>query len=229
MITWPLCTSQGSVSWNNSLGIELLPIPDTTGRMAAWPVRVQDYRIFAEETRHIWPRPPFEQQHDHPAVNVNWEDAVRFCQWLTARERQSGLIGENAYYRLPREEEWGAALVQGSHSPEATFPWGEEWPPPLEFGNYGNNLASDSHPHTSPVTAFPPNQLGFYDLSGNVWEWCLDRFQDSHDLRVLRGGSWRMRDASDLTQNSRVGNVLHLRLPTYGFRLFLEGEPVKTE
>lgn len=213
-------------NWTNSLGIEFIAIPEQKGRLAAFPVRVQDYKLFVEETRHTWPRPEFPQESDHPAVNVNWEDAIRFCQWLTAKERKAGLIGKDAHYRLPYEEEWMAAQQLGTTENQSTFPWGEEWPPPPEFGNYGNPLASDPHPHTSPVQAFPPNSLGFYDLSGNVWEWCMDRFQDSHDLRVLRGGSWRMRDASDLTVTSRVGNVLHLRLSSYGFRLYLVGASI---
>ncbi len=217
-----LSAEQETPAWTNSLGIEFLPVPGKSGKMAAWPVRVQDYQLFVEATKQTWPKPDFEQANDHPAVNVNWEDAVRFCQWLTAKERKEGLISSKVHYRLPREEEWVAALTLGSTSPQATFPWGEDWPPPTGFGNYGKNLSSDEHGHTSPVQAFPANSLGFYDLSGNVWEWCLDRFQESHDLRVLRGGSWRMRDASDLMQTSRVGNVLHLRLSSYGFRLYLE-------
>jgi formylglycine-generating enzyme required for sulfatase activity len=56
-----------------------------------------------------WKHPGFPQQPDHPVVGINWLDAVRFCQWLTARERKAGRLLENQLYRLPSDEEWSRA------------------------------------------------------------------------------------------------------------------------
>lgn len=212
----------------NSLGTEFLPLPSPpTGPrrlLARWPVRVQDYRVFAEATGTSWPRPEFVQEDDHPAVNVSWEDAVRFALWLTRHELAKGLIPPGARYRLPTETEWMLGLLgplpPGQRPP--AFPWGDSWPPPDGFGNYGALLQVDAFDFTSPVTAFPANERGFQDMSGNVWEWTGDTYQGSIDLRVLKGGSWRMRSASDLMSTAQVGNVVSLRLTSYGFRLLLE-------
>lgn len=227
-----LCLSQATAQspaaqpWTNSLDIEFLPLPpDNQQRLLArWPVRVSDYQVFVAETGASWSEAGFEQDGDHPAVNISWEDAIRFAIWLTRRERALGLISDTARYRLPTESEWMLALqgpaIPGQRHP--AFPWGDQWPPPDDFGNFAQLLQVDRFEFTSPVRAFPANENGFYDLSGNVWEWTQDTYQGSIDLRVLKGGSWRMRSASDLMSNSQVGNVVSLRLNSYGFRLLLE-------
>jgi formylglycine-generating enzyme required for sulfatase activity len=215
-----------TAEWTNSLGITFRPIPGAPDvHLAIWPVRVRDYQAFAAATRRTWQVPDFDQEPDHPAVMINWEDAVRFCQWLTAREQASGQLAANQRYRLPTEHEWNRAAWSGPANQRPTFIWGNDWPPPPGVGNFGDELMADAFPHTSPVGHFTANAAGFYDLFGNVWEWCADAFQGSTDLRVLKGGSWRMRDASDLALDAVVGNVISLRLPTYGFRLALETRP----
>lgn len=79
------------------------------------------------------------------------------------------------------------------------FPWGSEWPPPADSGNYageetGKEIAikgfNDGFPNTSPVGSFPPNKYGLYDMGGNVWQWCMDNFSSDSETKVLRGGSW---------------------------------------
>lgn len=228
--TSPLPGALGGSAHVNSLGMEFLPLPgvgESQRMLARWPVRVQDYRLFVEATQTSWPKAEFAQDDDHPAVNVSWEDAVRFSIWLTRKESAAGLIPEGARYRLPTEAEWMLGLL-GPLAPgqrPAIFPWGDTWPPPDNFGNFGTLLQVDSFPFTSPVTAFPPNERGFQDMSGNVWEWTGDTYQGSIDLRVLKGGSWRMRSASDLMSTTQVGNVVSLRLNSYGFRILLEFPP----
>lgn len=92
------------------------------------------------------------------------------------------------------------------------YPWGNGWPPPDGAGNYFGEEAevgdqpwpglaikgyNDGWPRTSPVGAFPANQFGLYDMGGNVWQWCADRYDS--EFVVTRGGSW----AYDYPQNLR--------------------------
>jgi len=81
------------------------------------------------------------------------------------------------------------------------FPWGKQWPPPSDAGNYAGTRRRTA---TLPVGSFKPNSIGLFDLGGNVWELCLDTYKGSNsatgrDWGVLRGGSWatsnRLEDA----------------------------------
>lgn len=211
----------------NSLGIKMVPISDTV-LLAAHETRVSDFRVYVEEGGVEIPAPFFEQGPNHPVVNISWEDAQRFCAWLTKREHRKGVISKKQYYRLPTESEWlEAAGLQGKREQsyieerELAFTWGRAWPPPLKAGNFSQELGVDQFENTAPVSSFRPNTNGFYDLSGNVWEWCEDTFEGATDIRVLKGGSWRMREPSRLALNRRIGNACGLRLPTYGFRIAL--------
>ena len=126
------------------------PVPGaaTSVLFSVWATRVQDYEVFVKETKHPWPKPPFEQGPTHPAVNVSWEDAQAFCAWLTARERKAGKLAASEGYRLPTDHEWSCAVGIGALEDPAeapiekqskiddTYPWGTQWPPPAGAGNY---------------------------------------------------------------------------------------------
>ena len=139
---------------------------------------------------------------DAPIGDVSWYEATAFANALSARE---GLISahfgeQNTQYnptangyRLPTEAEWEYAaragtdfLYSGSDNPE-------------EVGWISRNARD----HVHPVGQLKPNAWGLYDMTGNVWEWCYDRFAryldydqvdpvgSKHDpRRVLRGGGW---------------------------------------
>jgi hypothetical protein len=192
----------------NSLGMKFVPVEITGGPTSGqrvlfsiWDTRVQDYAEYARAKGMTRKKLDFEQGPTHPAVDVSWEDAKAFCAWLTEKERASGKIGGQEEYRLPSDHEWSCAVGIGQQekaeeSPESkgrkindTYPWGTQWPPPKGSGNYAQTLQVDAFQYTSPVGSFAANKSGLYDMGGNVWQWCEDWFDSSHEDRVVRGAS----------------------------------------
>ncbi|MEP6669196.1 MAG: SUMF1/EgtB/PvdO family nonheme iron enzyme [Chthoniobacter sp.] len=206
----------------NSLGMKFVPVPITGGPtngkrvlFDVWDTRVQDYQGFAQEVGRKWSKVGFEQGPTHPAVNVSWDDAKAFCAWLTEKERAAEKIGAQDAYRLPSDHEWSCAVEIGSkekaeESPDAKsgrieniYPWGTQWPPPEGAGNYGPLVQADQFGYTSPVGSFSANRYGLFDLGGNVWQWCEDRFDTQQNDRVLRGGCWNANDRGYALSSSR--------------------------
>ena len=197
---------------------------------------------------HTWASPGFAQAPDHPVVGVSHHDALAFCAWLTAFEQARGKIDAGQSYGLPTDREWSLAIGLGDEegdSPEArlshsvgTYPWGPAWPPPAAFGNYAGGESrldmpswwgvcpggySDPFPRTSPVGSFAPNALGFYDLSGNVWEWCADAWCPGSLSRIVRGGSWGSDRPAYLQSANRNPKFPDSRNDETGFRIALHG------
>lgn len=228
----PLWADSPAVAFENSLGQKFVVVAPNLPVFCIWETRQKDYQAFCSATNRKRPRPEFEQQSTEPAVMISWEDATAFCAWLTRKETGGGRIPAGCVYRLPTSKEWSLAvgLAPEPEDPlkfrdgpsQSDFPWGGAWPPPEKAGNYHPDLGTDSFAHTSPVGSFPPNRFGLYDMGGNVWEWCADPFKNSIDFRILRGSSWRMRSPGDLLSSLEIGNVTHLRLSSYGFRIVLE-------
>jgi len=125
----------------------------------------------------------------HPVVSISWEDARRYCEWLS----ESGLP-----VRLPSEAEWECACRAGT----GTEYWsGDEEADLARVGWYAGNVGSGTH----PVAVKPANPFGLHDMHGNVWEWCEDKGHENYEgapddgsawveggspRRVFRGGSW---------------------------------------
>ena len=130
-----------------------------------------------------------------PAVQVSWQQAARFCNWLSAREglppfyrETNGIVsGYNRSatgYRLPTEAEWAwAARVEGETL--LKFTWGDTFPPTSPVENYADNTSAyvtgrilngytDGHVVSAPVGSFGANRKGLHDLGGNVAEWIHD-------------------------------------------------------
>ena len=166
------------------------------------------------------------------AVNVSWDDGRAFCRWLTENERRASRIGPRDEYRLPTDLEWSAAVDLGKEigaTPAErdgriadVFPWGKEWPPPKNVGNYDSELRKDDFDYTSPVGSFPANRHGLYDLGGNVWEWCDDNYDKAQDYRVLRGASWHSATPRTLLSSARLFNSPGHRIDIVGFRCVLD-------
>jgi len=168
---------------------------------------------------------PFEE-YRHPVIHVSWNDAVAYCKWLS---EETGL-----QYRLPTEEEWEYAARSGGKS------YRYAWEPGEVSGNIVDESAkaqfsgwaiwegyTDGYIYTSPVGIYRANELGIYDMAGNVWEWCSseyisygkDRSIYSDDFnKVLRGGSW-YRSVASLRVASRCFIWPSNRNGSVGFRL----------
>lgn len=231
----------------NSLGMVFVPVPGTKVWFSIWDTRVRDYKTFVAATHQFWPSPDFEQGDDHPAVMVSWKDAEAFCRWLTEQEIRTGRLDAAYRYRLPTDSEWSLAAGLGTEEGVTPadkngklpgFPWGEGWPPPAGAGNFAGQEAAgpswptnraapmrgyrDDYPRTSPVGAFPANRFGLYDMSGNVWQWCEDWYDDGRKYRVLRGGGWDCSQDWGLktSMRHREGDSVHYF--NLGFRCVLD-------
>ncbi|MEK7253296.1 MAG: SUMF1/EgtB/PvdO family nonheme iron enzyme, partial [Bacteroidota bacterium] len=153
--------------------------------------------------------PTWNDPGDNPVVNVNWYDAVEYCNWVSRQKSLQEEIVKNedgeyelnlqaSGFRLPTESEWEYAAKGGKQKERSIF-------------SGSNNLSkvawyAGNSSRTKQVAAKKQNSLGFFDMSGNVWEWCVDFWQKNYEdpptdgiswtsgrdkvRRVVRGGSW---------------------------------------
>ena len=158
------------------------------------------------KTQYSWRAAGFPQTDEYPVVNVSWNDAVAFCDWLSRKER--------ATYRLPTEAEWEYACRAGTSTRYAN---GDDPESLALVGNVADAAfrakfpdevaisASDGYVFTAPVGQFRPNAWGLCDMHGNAWQWCSDWYQNNYhassaiddpqgppsgSYHILRGGSW---------------------------------------
>ncbi len=182
------------------------------------PVTVSQYKAFCKATGRNMPKAPSQGWTDqHPIVNVNWDDAQQYCEWIGGR--------------LPTEAEWEYAARDGGVKCEWS---GTNRLSKLDdFAWHEKNSSDRSH----AVRKKRPNALGLYDMSGNVWEWCSDSYLDKYRRnvsssiaqgdssgpdRVLRGGSWD--DSPRFCRNSsRYSKPWDYMEDTIGFRVARDG------
>ena len=212
--------------FTNTLGMKFVPVQGTEVQFCIWETRVKDYAAYAAANAGVdesWKKPEelalgisFTQEDTHPVVEVSWNDAQAFCEWLTKKELAEGKIKAGQKYRLPTDAEWSVAVGLGQEqgkTPEEKqrgikdmYPWGKEWPPPVGAGNYYKSLKVDKFEYTAPVGSFAANQFGLHDLGGNVWEWCEDWYDpEAQKHRVLRGASWSDGSPASLLSSSVSG------------------------
>ena len=154
--------------------------------------------------------------NDYPMYYVSWEEAKEFCRRLS---QQTGKT-----YRLPTEAEWEYAARGGKKTQNTKYAGGYS----LDYvGWYTSNSGGKTH----AVGTKNANELGIYDMSGNVWEWCEDWYGDyrsydtdnptgasSGSYRVLRGGSWRS-NAGNCRVSNRNGSSPGSRDDSDGYRV----------
>jgi formylglycine-generating enzyme required for sulfatase activity len=168
-----------------------------------------------------YPLPSHFKGSDRPVEKVDWDTVMLFCAKLTARERAAGRLPHDYEYTLPTEAQWEYACRAGTTGKYAG---------PLDALAW---YEANSDGQTHPVGRKQPNAWGFYDMHGNVREWCLDWYAaypggsvsdpagaEIGQFRIDRGGSW-----GDLAGNCRAA-LRHFMKPTamgsgVGFRLAL--------
>ena len=193
-----------------------------------------------------WKHPGYAQTDRDPVVCVSWQDARAYVAWLN-RKAHGGAASSTGSYRLPSEAEWEYAARAGATT---KFYWGEDDADAPVHAWFNANSGCDNvrgllcdHGHTQPVGAKPPNAFGLYDMSGNVWQWTEDCYDNSYAgvpsdgranetassdpkasdgqgkcLRVDRGGSW-MFPAWLLRPATRERNPADYRNNIMGFRV----------
>ena len=202
----------------------LVPIPGKNYELGKFDVTRGEFAKFVNETGYDagnacdvwtgsvwenrsgtdWRNPGFSQDDTDPVTCVNWNDAQAYVTWLSKKASKQ--------YRLPNEEEWEYACYGGSKTEYCG-------------GSDLNSVAwyrDNSNGTTHPVGLKQANGYGLYDMSGNVWQWMENKYDNEHDWLVRRGGGWGGA-ASDLSTARRgfrgVNGGLDDRGNTSGFRL----------
>jgi len=122
-----------------------------------------------------WRNTGFEQTDAHPVLNVTWNDAVAFCQWIGRKEGKS--------YRLPTEAQWEYACRAGS---TARYCFGESESGLGDYAWYAANSGNRTH----PVGEKRPNAWGLYDMQGNAVQWCSDWYGDEYFAASPTDTAW---------------------------------------
>ena len=174
-------------------------------RMSKYEITFAQYDVFCEQTGRQKPSDEGWGRGNRPVINVSWDDANAFAQWMGCR--------------LPTEAEWEYACRAGTTTPYNTGYL-------LSSSNF-----NEINNKTMPVGRYQPNAWGLHDMHGNVWEWCSDWYGDynngqqtnpqgpsSGSYRVKRGGSWNYY-ARDCRSASRFSGLPSYRFNFLGFRL----------
>jgi len=175
--------------------------------------------------------------NDLPVEQVSWEDAMGFCAKLNKQESSLGRLPAGYTYSLPTEAQWEYACRAGTttatafgdslSSRDANFDGDDP---------YGGASKGPDLNRTTAVGSYLPNAWGFYDMHGNVHEWCHDWYEDypggsvtdpvgpsSGTSRVLRGGGW-LDFGRNCRSADRLGYGPGVRGSFLGFRLSLRSE-----
>lgn len=211
-------------------------------KIAKYPVTVAQYEIFVHDDGYqnavYWSQTGWEwrqqknvtlsrywhesQWHGfaHPVVGVSWYEAYAFAQWLSRKL--------NVKANLPTEQQWQRA-AQGDENRK--YPWGNNWDETRCNNSVNQDWRSrlNAYEVTSAVSFYENigrSPFGCVDMSGNVWEWCLNQYNSSKNNvesdrpeYVLRGGSWKDYDRNVFSTSYRLRYFPHVRNYLIGFRL----------
>ena len=162
--------------------------------------------------------PSYFKSSGLPVENISWNDVQSFITKLNAMTGQK--------FRLATEAEWEYACRAGS---DAQYCFGDDENKLDEYAWYSNNSESRTH----PVGQKKPNEFGLYDILGNVWEWCADRYSNTYYSvspkndpkgpasgkdRILRGGCWSSSTIGIRSANRYYKTPTHKYADT-GFRI----------
>ena len=207
------------------------------------PFYISKYEITQQQYKAVMGNNPSEFKGDDlPVEQVSWYDALNFCNRLSQSEGLTPCYTMNGTkvtcdfeangYRLPTEAEWEYAAKAGTktdfYSGKLTYSGNSPIDPNLDkIAWYSANSSNATH----PVGQKAPNAFGLYDMSGNVWEWCWDRYaeypsKETKDYqgpeigtyRVYRGGGWRNL-AWYCRSTNRDRNYLDDKNNSLGFRV----------
>ena len=189
------------------------------------------YEVTQREYEKVMGNNPswFRGDPSRPVEQVSWDDAVAYCTRLTQTEFVAGRLPLGYHYRLPTEAEFEYACRAGTTT---RFSFGDD----LDYSQLGDYAwySANSGATSHPVGQKKPNLFGLYDIYGNVWEWCLDLYQDRYRgdtvtdpagpatgiTRVFRGGGSDI--AAKYCRSAFRNNVLPSRRDNFiGFRVVL--------
>jgi len=143
--------------------------------MCRYEVTFEEYDRFADATGRDKPKDKGWGRGKRPVINVSWDDAKAYVDWLSEQTDES--------YGLPSEAQWEYAARAGTTT---KYWWGNT--AYHEYANYGTEkccaglkTGKDKWKNTSPVGSFEPNPFGLYDMVGNVWEWVADPYHDNYN------------------------------------------------
>jgi len=195
--------------------------------IAKYEVTFEEYDRFCDDTHGDRPDDRGWGRGVQPVIHVDWNDAVAYCNWLSKKDglfpcySGKGKMVECDFsangYRLPTEAEWEYAARGGQNSQGFLYAGSDN---PDEVAWYANNSNDKLH----PVGEKEPNELGLYDMCGNMFEWCWDWYDQNYYaasppsdplgppppqdpqpwefVRVRRSGSWR-EDAENVRVSAR--------------------------
>jgi formylglycine-generating enzyme required for sulfatase activity len=189
--------SPGSFQMGSDKGkINEQPVHRVTIRQGYW---IGKYEVTQNEYQFIMTsNPGYFKGMNRPVERVSWNDAVKFCRKLTARERAAGRLSYGYEFRLPTEAEWEFAARGGNKSRGYKYSGSDNVD---HVAWYDTNSGGKTH----AVGTKSSNELGIFDMSGNVLELCLDDWHPDYErappdgrrwdsgkgsIRVVRGGSW---------------------------------------
>ncbi|MGK7958765.1 MAG: SUMF1/EgtB/PvdO family nonheme iron enzyme, partial [Crocosphaera sp.] len=191
--------------------------------MGKYPITQAQWKAIASQTDlkvniDLDEDPSHFKGDNRPVEQVNWYEALEFCQ------RLSKITGKD--YQLPSEAQWEYACraIISEQSSVSSYQltiseWNRKYYQPFYFGKtitgelahydasntYAEEPKGEYREETNPVGQFPPNAFGLYDMHGNVWEWCLDDWHDNYKGAPTDGSAWLDNDESDNFNEKNMG------------------------